>query len=87
MRFTCKMKNAVRSRVQSVTIRCSDCKKPSYETIYLDKQYTIIITKYLMSGGDQYKMIKEGIINAVNLSERLIEWFNIVYLIMNLHFS
>lgn len=69
MRVTYKMKNAVGSRVQSVMIRCSDCKEPSYEPINQNRQYTIITTKYLMNGGDQYTMIKNGIINAVDLSK------------------
>lgn len=69
MRVTYNMKNAVGSRVQSVTIRCSDCKEPSYEPIDQNRQYTIITTKYLMNGGDQFTMIKNGIINAVDLSE------------------
>lgn len=69
MRVIYNMKNSVGSRVQSVTIRCSDCKEPSYEPINLDKHYTLIMSKYLMTGGDKYKMIKEGIINAVDLSE------------------
>lgn len=69
MRVTYDMKNAVGSRVQSVMIRCSNCKEPAYEPINEDRQYTIITTKYLINGGDQYTMIKDGIINAVDLSE------------------
>lgn len=50
-------------------ILCSECKVPSYEHINLDKKYTIITTKYLVNGGDGYKMIKDEILNKVNLSE------------------
>lgn len=69
MRVVYNMKNPVGSRVQSVTIQCSECKIPSYEPINLDKQYKLIMSKYIANGGDQYKMIKEGIINAIDLSE------------------
>lgn len=60
---------SVGSRVQSVMIRCSDCNLPAYEPIQLDKQYKIIMSKYLINGGDGYTMIKEGTINNVILSK------------------
>lgn len=63
------MKNAVGTRVKSVMIRCSHCKVPSYEQLDLDEQYTVIMPKYLVNGGDQFQMIKDGIINVVELSE------------------
>lgn len=50
-------------------IRCSHCKVPSYEQLNLDKQYTVIMNKYLIKGGDAYRMIKDGIIDIVDLNE------------------
>lgn len=66
------MKNELGSRVKSVMILCSECKLPSYEYINLDKKYTIITTKYLANGGDEYKMLKEEILNIENLSKYIL---------------
>ncbi|KAL5239248.1 hypothetical protein ACI65C_006658 [Semiaphis heraclei] len=63
MHVTYNMKNRVGSRVKSVTIRCSECKLPSYEPIKLDKNYTLIMPKYVANGGDRYEMIKEELIS------------------------
>lgn len=63
------MTNAAGSRVQSVMIQCSECKVPKYEPIDPTKHYTLITTKYLINGGDQYTMIKDGIINMVDFSK------------------
>lgn len=69
MHVTYNMKNRVGSRVKSVTIRCSECKLPSYEPIKLDKNYTLIMPKYVANGGDRYEMIKEELISISYLSE------------------
>jgi len=68
MRVVYNMKKPVGSRVQSVMMQCSECKIPSYEPINLDKQYKLIMSNYIANGGDQYEMIKEGIINAIDLN-------------------
>ncbi|CAI6372865.1 unnamed protein product [Macrosiphum euphorbiae] len=59
MHVTYDKKNAVGSRVKSATIRCSECKLPSYEPINPDKKYTLLMSKYVASGGDRYEMIKD----------------------------
>lgn len=79
MRVVYNMKNPVGSRVQSVFMQCSKCKIPSYEPINLNKQYKLIMSNYIANGGDQYKMIKEGLINVVDLSECLIESIDTVF--------
>lgn len=66
---TYDMKKAVGSRVQSVMIRCSNCKVPSYEPLNPNTQYVIITSTYVAGGGDQYEMIRKGIINMVDLSK------------------
>lgn len=71
MHVTYDIKNVVGSRVRSVMIRCSECKLPSYEPIDLEKNYTIMISKYMAFGGDQYKMIKDELISIKILSEYL----------------
>ncbi|CAH1733426.1 unnamed protein product [Aphis gossypii] len=68
MHVTYDIKNVVGSRVRSVTIRCSECKLPSYEPIDLEKKYTIMIPKYMAFGGDQYKMIKDELISIKSLN-------------------
>lgn len=73
MHVTYNMKNPVGSRVQSVEVRCADCHVPVFEPINPDKQYTVILSKYIALGGDQYKMIQEGIIKSTDLSEYSID--------------
>lgn len=50
-------------RVQSLKIRCQACQIPTYENLYLNKTYRIIITSYLVSGGDGYTVLTENIKN------------------------
>jgi len=69
MRVTYDKKNAVGSRVKSATIRCSECKLPSYEPINPDKKYTLLMSKYVANGGDRYDMIKDESIGTNCLGE------------------
>lgn len=72
MHVTYNMKNPVGSRVHSVMIQCSECKVPKYEPINPAKHYTLITVKYLINGGDEFTMIKDGIINVVDFGEYLL---------------
>lgn len=72
MHVVYNMKNDLGSRVQSVMIQCSECKVPKYEPINPTQHYTLITTKYLINGGDQYTMIKDGIINQVEFGKYLL---------------
>lgn len=73
MRVIYNMKQAVGSRVQSVEVRCAECKVPMFEPIDPDKQYTVILSKYIALGGDQFKMVQDGIIKTTDLSEYSID--------------
>lgn len=73
MRVTYNMKMDAGSRVQSVEVRCAECKVPVYEPIDPDKQYSVLLSKYIASGGDQFKMIQEGIIKLTDLGEYSID--------------
>jgi 2',3'-cyclic-nucleotide 2'-phosphodiesterase (5'-nucleotidase family) len=42
-----------------------------YEPIDPDKQYSVLLSKYIAGGGDQFKMIQEGIIKSTDLGEYL----------------
>ncbi|KAJ8919181.1 hypothetical protein NQ315_012168 [Exocentrus adspersus] len=50
-------------RVQSVKIRCQDCSIPTYENLNVEKTYRIVITSYLVTGGDGYTILSENIKN------------------------
>ncbi|XP_053599192.1 protein 5NUC-like [Microplitis demolitor] len=42
----------------SVFVLCSKCRTPIYEVIDPNKTYTILMTDYLLNGGDGYKMLR-----------------------------
>ena len=44
-------------RLISVRIKCSECQTPSYEDLVFNNDYKIVITDYLVKGGDNYTMI------------------------------
>lgn len=68
MKVVYDMRKKVGSRVQFVSVRCSECTVPMYEPINLKKLYKLIMPKYMAEGGDDYNMIKNGIINKEDLS-------------------
>ncbi|CAI6346000.1 unnamed protein product [Macrosiphum euphorbiae] len=45
-------------RVQSIYARCGNCAVPKYEKLDLNANYTIIMSKYLSSGGDGFSFKK-----------------------------
>lgn len=45
-------------RVVSVDARCGDCVVPVYQKLNLDANYTVLMTKYLSDGGDDYSFEK-----------------------------
>ncbi|XP_050531182.1 protein 5NUC-like isoform X2 [Daktulosphaira vitifoliae] len=57
------------SRILSAFIRCAECRIPLYESIQPDRQYKVIITKYMANGGDQFTMIRDEKIDSVDLNK------------------
>jgi len=46
-------------RVVKLTIRCSDCEIPEFRPLDNDKKYRLVLTTFLLSGGDGYSVFKE----------------------------
>lgn len=44
------------SRVQSVQVRCSNCSIPRFYDLEENRTYKVIITSFLLEGGDGYSM-------------------------------
>ncbi|KAJ8983905.1 hypothetical protein NQ317_006709 [Molorchus minor] len=51
-------------RVQSAKIRCQACKIPIYEDLDLNRTYKIVVTSYLVSGGDGYAVVSDNLKNV-----------------------
>ncbi|XP_044739564.1 protein 5NUC-like [Chrysoperla carnea] len=45
-------------RIESVKVRCASCLVPKYEPLVLDQKYKVIVTAFLMAGGDGFDMLK-----------------------------
>ena len=42
------------SRVATVQVLCGSCRIPSYSPLDLKKTYSILVTEYMLQGGDEY---------------------------------
>ncbi|EDW01383.1 GH21407 [Drosophila grimshawi] len=47
-------------RISSVYVRCSECKIPKYENLHQDDYYWVIVSSYLLGGGDGYRYLKDA---------------------------
>ncbi|XP_070776889.1 snake venom 5'-nucleotidase-like [Enoplosus armatus] len=52
----------VNQRVVSVSMLCTECRVPKYEPLDLEKTYTVVMSSYMVAGGDGFTMIKEGLL-------------------------
>lgn len=57
IQVTFDMNRPVMNRVTSVTIRCGECRVPTYEPLDLEKWYRVALCSYLVTGGDGYTVI------------------------------
>lgn len=62
IRVTYNMLNPISQRVVSVEVNCKDCQTPQYEKLDLDKEYRVIMSSFIFSGGDGFEMFKVIII-------------------------
>ncbi|KAM4633706.1 5'-nucleotidase [Polymixia lowei] len=46
-------------RLKSLSVLCTECRVPRYEPVQMDKVYKVVLTSYLVGGGDGFSMIKE----------------------------
>ncbi|KAJ3665034.1 hypothetical protein Zmor_000550 [Zophobas morio] len=51
------------SRVQSVKVRCNECKLPVYEDLDVNKTYRLIVPSFLEDGGDGFVIIRDNLKN------------------------
>ncbi|XP_055919997.1 protein 5NUC-like [Eupeodes corollae] len=56
IRVVYNISNPIGKRVQSVEVLCSECEVPSYSDLDDGKMYNIIISKFLLDGGDGHKL-------------------------------
>ncbi|XP_044758873.1 protein 5NUC-like [Coccinella septempunctata] len=52
-------------RVASVKVRCSNCTIPNYENLNVDADYSVLLTDFILKGGDGFSMIKEKSRNVI----------------------
>jgi 5'-nucleotidase len=47
-------------RVVDLKVKCSDCEVPEFVPLDNDKLYDLVLSNFLLNGGDGYKMIKDN---------------------------
>lgn len=67
-RVTYNTNNKIGERVLDVKVLCQKCQIPKYETLEMNKIYTILITDFLYDGGDKYVFREKDNDNFVDLS-------------------
>ena len=58
---------AVGQRVQSVYIKCTHCAIPEYEELETDQVYGILMSDFMLYGGDGYDMIYDNMVEHENI--------------------
>ncbi|XP_021430396.1 snake venom 5'-nucleotidase [Oncorhynchus mykiss] len=53
------LSRSVGDRVTSLSLRCSQCRVPRYESLDPDRLYKLVLPSYIADGGDGFTMIKE----------------------------
>lgn len=53
------LSRSVGDRVTSLSLRCSRCRVPRYESLDPDRLYKLVLPSYIADGGDGFTMIKE----------------------------
>ena len=67
-RVVYNLQNQPGNRVVSLDVRCLKCQVPTYSPIEMDAVYDILLADWLANAGDGYKMIKDNIIERIQLS-------------------
>lgn len=52
----------VNQRAVSVSMLCTECRVPKYEPLDQEKTYTVVMSSYMVGGGDGFNMIKEELL-------------------------
>ena len=56
-------------RVVSLNIRCLRCLVPTYSPVEKEEVYNLLINDWLIKGGDGYDVIKNNVIEHIELSK------------------
>lgn len=59
MRIKYNINKPVNQRVVEVKVLCADCDIPEYKLLDDNKMYGIILSNFLLTGGDGYSVIKD----------------------------
>lgn len=59
MRIKYHINKPVNQRVVEVKVLCADCDIPEYKLLDDNKMYGIILSNFLLTGGDGYSVIKD----------------------------
>lgn len=54
------LQNPEGQRIVDVKVVCSECEVPEYLPLDNDKFYDIVLSNYLLNGGDGYTMIRDN---------------------------
>lgn len=66
------------SRVVSVSARCSMCTVPSYSKIDPNKEYRLMVTQFILNGGDGFSVVKDKAykITAEDINDAdMVSWY------------
>lgn len=78
LRVHLDLNREVGQRVTSLQVRCSECVVPTYYPLRHNETYTVIMTEYILNGGDGFNMIKDNAEDIIELDlsvYHLIEWY------------
>lgn len=53
------------NRVVSVKVRCANCSVPTYEDLETEENYSVLLTDFILKGGDGFRMIQENSMNII----------------------
>lgn len=72
IRVTYDLKKKPGNRVTHVEVLCADCEIPEYTKLEPQKEYRVILSKFLYKGGDGFTMFKVNIFHIQNCFNYLI---------------
>ena len=67
-RVVYNLQNQPGNRVVSLDVRCLKCQVPTYSPIEMEEVYDVLLNDWLIKAGDGYEMIKDNIIEHIELS-------------------
>ena len=77
MHVTYNLNKPKMSRVMDVKVRCLECRIPSYSPLRLDATYNVLISSFLIGGGDGYEFepLEHFLYSKSNIHVHTIELF------------